>query len=204
MSNSILRAAALFAPAFLAIASFAQSAAADTLVIKRPGAHPHYSFEAEPHLLLGFVDAPGHAHGSGYGAGFRGTLELLDNGFIPSINNTVGLGFGLDFVHYGHGKERCVRRGTADECVAFDDEFSVDNVWIPIVMQWNFWLSRNWSVFGEPGAAIRFQAVKDQDSELHLEPLQMFVGGRFHFTDAVTLTMRIGYPTFAIGVSFLL
>ena len=28
-------------------------------------------------------------------------------------------------------------------------------------------------------------------------------GGRYHFTDSLALTMRIGYPTFSLGVSFL-
>jgi hypothetical protein len=203
MQNPILRLAPL-ASAFLAFASLARPAAADTSVIGRPGAHPHYTFEAEPHLLLGFVDPPGHGQGSGFGLGFRGTFELVDNGFVPSINNTVGVGFGLDYVHYSRGRERCVRVGNSDECVAVDDDFNVDNVWIPIVMQWNFWLSRNWSVFGEPGTAIRYQSAQGDDAELHLEPLQFFAGGRYHFADTVTLTMRIGYPTFAIGVSFLL
>ena len=29
------------------------------------------------------------------------------------------------------------------------------------------------------------------------------VGGRFHFNDSVALTMRLGYPAFSLGVSFL-
>ena len=35
-----------------------RTASADTSVIKRPGAHPRYSFEAEPHLLFGAFDGP--------------------------------------------------------------------------------------------------------------------------------------------------
>jgi hypothetical protein len=30
------------------------------------------------------------------------------------------------------------------------------------------------------------------------------VGGRYHFNDRISLTMRIGYPSFAIGISFFL
>ena len=195
---------AFLAAACTAALGFARPAAADTLIIDRPGAHPHYRFEAEPHLLLGFIDPPGHAQGSGYGAGFRGTFEIVDNGFIGKINNTVGIGLGVDFVHYSRGQSRCVRRDTVDQCAAFDDDFTVDNVWVPVVMQWNFWLSRNWSVFGEPGTALRFQSGEGVKNEFHIEPLQMFVGGRFHFSDTFALTMRMGYPTFSIGTSFLL
>jgi hypothetical protein len=32
----------------------------------------------------------------------------------------------------------------------------------------------------------------------------LWVGGRFHFNDKISLTMRIGYPDFSFGVSFFL
>ncbi len=144
---------------------FAPLARADVSTIKQPGRHPGYVFEAEPHLLVAPFD---HFHP---GAGFRGTIELVDNGFISSINNTVGIGFGADY--------------------------SKDHLRIPIVMQWNFWLSQNWSVFGEPGGLI--------DIGNKTRPHAAFyAGGRFHFTDSITLTMRVGHPTASVGVSFLL
>src|SRR5690606_9900795 len=67
-----------------------EPAIADEVVIDQPGQHTAYVFELEPHVLLEPF------YGPLPGAGFRGTIELLDNGFIPSINNTVGLGFGAD------------------------------------------------------------------------------------------------------------
>jgi hypothetical protein len=142
-------------------------AKADQSIIKFPGDHPDYFFEAEPHLLVAPFDK------FEFGAGFRGTIEIVDNGFIKTINNTVGIGFGADFT--------------------FEER-----IWIPVVMQWNFWLSRNWSVFGEPGGALRIKNGKvDPDWTAYL-------GGRFHFTEYITLTMRIGYPMASVGVSFLL
>src|SRR5262245_11776100 len=89
--------AALFGVALWAMSPAAH---ADTLMINKPGQHPQYFFEAEPHLLLGFIDPPGVGSGLGVGAGFRGTIELVDNGFVPTINNTIGIGFGLDWVTY--------------------------------------------------------------------------------------------------------
>jgi hypothetical protein len=139
---------------------------ADRSVIKVPGDHPAYVFEAEPHALLAPFDdfTPG--------VGFRGTIELVDNGFVKTINNTVGIGFGADWTEH-HFR-------------------------FPVVMQWNFWLSENWSVFGEPGGVL----------DLHKDDLRVhpafYAGGRFHFSDHVTLTMRVGHPTASIGVSFLL
>jgi hypothetical protein len=143
----------------------ATHAHADVSTIKQPGNHADYVFEAEPHALLDLFEdlRPG--------VGFRGTFEIVDNGFIPRINNTVGIGFGADW--------------------------NKDHFRIPIVMQWNFWLSRNWSVFGEPGGLIDF------GKKARPRPA-FYAGGRFHFTDSITLTMRVGHPTASVGVSFLL
>jgi len=182
--------------------SFAGSAHADTLVIRHAGDHSRYSFEAEPHLLLGIINPPGTARGEGVGAGFRGTVIVLDNGFVPSINNSIGVGFGLDWVHYTHGALHCVPdMGPAGGCYTYDDTQSVNDFWVPVVMQWNFFLSRQWSVFGEPGLALRYESVPGGHAE-KLDP-QLYVGGRWHFADQMTLTLRLGYPTFSAGVSFM-
>jgi hypothetical protein len=153
----------------------ARTASADQSVIKRPGQHPDYTFEAEPHLFFGF-DPPGSAAGKGFGPGFRGTIELVDNGFIKTINNTVGLGFGADWIALGGDKT---------------------SIWIPIVMQWNFWLSQNWSVFGEPGGGFYLGNAKGARAAA-------YAGARFHFAEKLALTLRVGYPAVSIGLSFAL
>jgi hypothetical protein len=158
--------------AVLAVLGVSGHARADEMVIKFPGLHPNYVFEAEPHALLELSDnfLPG--------LGFRGTIVVLRNGFVPSINNSIGITFGADWVDQG--------------------------VWLPVAMQWNFWLSRNWSVFGEPGLAFRLGQGLDGSHDDHLGWLGLWVGGRYHFTDRVTLTLRVGRPTLSVGVSFLL
>jgi hypothetical protein len=145
-------------------------ALAETNIIKDPDRHPHYVFEAEPHFLL----APLGTQPLLPGAGFRGTLVLAQEGFIPRINDSVGLGFGVDYTR--------------------------DNTWIPVVMQWNFWLSEHWSVFGEPGFAFRFADHGDANRA----DFTIYGGGRLRLSDRITLTMRVGYPAFAAGFSFLL
>ncbi|MGH7272675.1 MAG: hypothetical protein ACREJ3_19770 [Polyangiaceae bacterium] len=169
----MIRSMALPVPLVLALALTAgvpSTARADERsVIKDPGDHPSYVFEAEPHFLLGYSGP--YDNGGSPGIGFRGTFHIA-NGFVPSINDSVGIGFGADIGGDGH-------------------------VLIPIVMQWNFWLSTHWSVFGEPGFA--FGSGRHGDFWPAL-----FVGGRFHFTDRIALTLRIGYPAVSIGVSFLL
>jgi len=150
---------------FIAVASSAGSALADVSTIKLPGAHPDYIFEAEPHALIAPFDdfRPG--------VGFRGTFVIVQNGFISSINNSIGIGIGADWTK--------------------------DHFRVPVVMQWNFWLSRNWSVFGEPGGLIDFGKKPKPHPAF-------YAGGRFHFTERITLTMRVGHPTASVGVSFLL
>ena len=166
---------AFSALAALAVCAFATNAAADESVIKTPGDHPAYRFEAEPHGLLGY-GGPFRRGGEDLGVGFRGTVILVDNGFISSINNSVGITFGGDVFF---------RRGT---------------LLLPIAMQWNFWLTTHWSVFGEPGIAIA--ANRDPGRDV-LHPT-FWVGGRYHFTDKIALTMRLGYPAISVGASFFL
>jgi hypothetical protein len=181
--------------------SLSANAAADTLIIRHPGDHSRYAFEAEPHALLGVIKPPGEGKGTGLGLGFRGTVTLLDNGFVPTINNSIGIGFGLDWVHYGHGRDHCVRDPGPSGVCNVDNSESINNLWFPVVMQWNFFLSRQWSVFGEPGLALHYESVPG-DHSVRVDP-HFYAGGRWHFSDRMTLTMRIGYPTFSVGVSFM-
>jgi hypothetical protein len=202
MANSSSTAARLLGPALALSALLVTGRAhADTLIIRHPGDHSRYAFEAEPHLLLGLIDPPGVASGSGFGVGFRGTVVIVPSGFVPTINNSVGIGFGIDWVHYGHGREHCTRDTLTSGVCNFDDSESVNDVWFPVVMQWNFFLSRQWSVFGEPGLALRYQS-EPNTHQVTFDP-QFYVGGRWHFSDQMTLTMRLGYPTFSVGVSFM-
>ncbi|MBX3187120.1 MAG: hypothetical protein KF819_08900 [Labilithrix sp.] len=156
-----------------AIALGATTAQAQS-IIKNPGDHPMYRFEAEPHGLVGYAGPfePKRFEG---GAGFRGTVVIVDNGFVKSINNSVGIGFGADFFF---------RRG---------------QIYFPVVMQWNFWLSPHWSVFGEPGIGFAYRG--DRDRIFHPTG---YGGGRYHFNDRVALTLRAGYPAISVGVSFFL
>ncbi|MGE0326921.1 MAG: hypothetical protein AB7S68_31650 [Polyangiaceae bacterium] len=141
--------------------------------IKRPGSHIDYVFEAEPHLLLGPI-APFDREDDDVGFGFRGTFELVDNGFVKTINNTVGLGFG------------------------FDHQKNVDR--IPVVMQWNFWLHPKFSVFGEPGASLRLRNKGKRKDDF--DAFVFYAGARWHFVDWASLTFRIGHPVASLGVSF--
>jgi hypothetical protein len=145
---------------------------ADRSIIRQYGDHPSYLFEAEPHAIAGY-GVPFNDANAMFGVGFRGTFHIAD-GFVPSINDSVGVGVGVDFA---------------------PDQ---NRVLVPVVMQWNFWLSTHWSVFGEPGLAI----VSGPTPQTVVPCF--YVGGRYHFTPRIALTMRLGYPDLSVGVSFLL
>ena len=124
-------------------------------------------FEAEPHLSI----APFNADKVGIGAGFAGTFNVANEGFIKRLNDSVGVGFGVDWT----GNKNWNLSGA---------------------MQWNFWLSDKWSVFGAPGVAVHLH-----DSNVNIRPA-FGAGGRYHFTPNFALTMRVGYPVSAVGLSF--
>ena len=171
--------------------------------IKHPGDHPHYSAEIEPHVLLGW----GNGYGStGIGIGGRVSIPIVQDGFIKTINNSVAIGFGLDFVHYS----ACYDYG-----FQYNGSCGVNEIFIPAVMQWNFFVAEHWSVFGEPGLYI-WHAFADTNfcnqfgnGRFCNEPTTtsvgpaFYVGGRYHFSEKVSLTMRIGYPSLSVGVSFM-
>ena len=157
-------------------------------VIKQPNAHPAYRAELEPHLdILPWHRNYGYGYGRGYngvgdvefGAGFRASIEIADPAFIPKLNNTVAISFGIDF----------------SNCRYCRQDFSF---WSPIELQWNFFLTDKWSVFGEGGFMLHsYGFFSDTYGDFTVG-----VGGRFHFNDKVALTMRVGYPFVSIGVSF--
>jgi hypothetical protein len=165
--------------------------------IKTPGDHPSYRVEIEPHLVLGFDNV---YYNSGYGIGARFAIPIVENGFVPSINNSVAIGFGVDLLHY-------------DACYVAFRSCSANALLFPVVMQWNFYVAQKWSVFGEPGlyfykfffdssACDNVPGICGAPSSFGVRPA-IFLGGRYYFSEHITLTMRIGYPTFSIGVSFM-
>ena len=173
-NNAVMR-RLIVAASLFAVSLATTTAQADESIIKTPGDHPNYRFEAEPHGLLGYGGPFVHGRGD-LGAGFRGTVIILDNGFVKTINNSVGIGFGGDIFF---------RSGT---------------FFIPVVMQWNFWLTTHWSVFGEPGVGFAANTGLDRD----VFHLTAYLGGRYHFNDRISLTLRLGYPSLSVGASFFL
>ncbi len=168
-----------------------------------------YTAELEPHLVFGSAP-PGRGAGSGVGLGVRASIVVAPDGFIRDVNDSVAIGFGVD---YGHYAARYALNGYRDQCLNFEpgpagtsictdvssNGGSYNYLFIPVVMQWNFWLTDKFSAFGEPGLSLYHVGGQGFSAAPAL-----YVGGRLRLTDTITLTARIGYPTFSFGVSFLL
>jgi len=171
--------------------------------IKSPGDHPDYSVEIEPHGLVGLGFRYG---GVGVGLGARFSIPIVKNGFIPSINNSVAITFGADFLHYG---------GCFNSVLDNGYNCSANYLFFPVALQWNFYVASKWSVFGEPGVVPFYGFYDDfcgngpgqikgcnDPSHFSITPA-LYVGGRYHFNEHTALTMRIGYPDISVGVSFM-
>lgn len=195
LTTAFKKTSVVFAVTLAAWFSAPNEASAQT-IIKNPGQHP-MGPELEPHLTLRPFDTPDDNFL--IGAGFRATIQIGKNNFVPSINNSVGVGFGLDWLPFsGCGKYDC---GTTHYFM------------IPVVMQWSFYLTKRWSVFAEPGVGFSFYGSDSCDNnafgyrchrENHFRPFVFYAGGRFHITESISLTMRLGWPYFSIGASFFL
>ncbi len=189
----------------------AHASAAEHSIIKHPGDHPDYSVEIEPHLLGALISPMA---GDGFGLGARFSIPVMENGFIPTINNNAAIGFGVDWIHYGNCYRNWQHRyewgyGCAD----------ANTFYFPVVLQWSFFLSTHFSAFGEAGVGFHYTDWGDDcfyyDSHgaryatgcgpgghFNWDPFILMVGGRYHFSEKVALTGRIGYPYFSFGVSF--
>jgi len=211
-----LSAVVVSAAALLSIGSSDANAAS---IIKSPNP-PKYKVEIEPKLNLGFLGAYDYG-GNYWGPGVRFSIPVMSPGFIKTINNSVAISFGADFVNHSGYR---YYRGCGNNRACYDYYDRNSSFWalhLPVTLQWNFFLTDKWSVFGEAGLTVRHAFYRDPYYEGGCDPRNpycadpyesrwrafptFYAGGRFHFSDSVALTMRIGHPIEAsVGVSFFL
>ena len=168
-----------------------------------------YAVEVEPHLVFGSAP-PGPGYGSGAGLGVRASFVVAPEGFIRGINDSAAIGFGLDLGHY-YGSLGF--NGYRDQCLHFEpgpngtsictevtsNGGTYNYLFIPAVLQWNFWFTDRLSAFGEPGVNLFFLGNHGFGVGG-----AFYVGGRIRVADRITITARVGYPTIGIGVSFMM
>jgi opacity protein-like surface antigen len=182
-------------------------------IIRQPGNHANYSFEVEPHLAFQWTDRIGTD--DGIGPGVRFNIPFMHNGPISRINNSMGITFGLDITFSDGGLGYCYRG--YDPRLVDNDDCNVTEFWLPVAMQWNFYLTPVISVFGEPGFAIAHRRwsyqwfcqgnggeLCDRDFDDTDLEFVLWGGARFMFSDRIGATVRVGYPMVTAGINFLL
>jgi len=177
---------------------FASSAAAQ---IDRPGAHPHYSFELEPHFLVQWDVEPWDD--DGLGLGFRASIPVVHNGPIRTINNSFAVGIGLDWAS-------CDQDCWWTPGERYRYACDTHNFTLPVVAQWNFFFTDAISVFVELGLGIVIETWDypveppgdEDESDVEVDPV-FLLGPRFILGDRIAIPIRIGLPYLSVGVSFL-
>ncbi len=120
----------------------------------------------------GLIGFGRYHRGGSIGAGLRINFVLADP-LIKTINNNLAIGTGAD-------------------------AFIGNNLtaMVPVVAQWNLFLLSQFSMYIEPGIGIGFGGGGIWPD------LILAVGGRWHFSEKLALSIRIGYPALGIGASF--
>lgn len=185
---------ALFAPCAFAFSFSVANPAAAQITVTKPGQYPEYGFEIQPYIgLFGVFPNPSN---SSFAAGARVNWMLIEDGFIPAINDSIALTTGVDlrlgseFCH-SHGGSHCHSN------LAFA---------VPVGMQWNLWFTRGLSAFAEPGVIF-----STRDHENLVGPA-FWIGGRYLFRSGLALTGRVnvlntsvgGFANASFGISWLL
>lgn len=193
---------------------FAPALAHGQSIIKRPGDHPRYSVELEPHFVFQWSNR--YNGGDGFGPGLRVNIPFLANGPIPRINNNMAIGFGLDITFGNNDCGWWWNRYDRNLWLA-NANCSVTEFWLPVTLQWNFFLTKVISVFGEPGFAIAHRRYEwdwwcngnngpicNYDGTATNLEFVFWGGARFMFSDTVGATVRLGVPYLSAGINFLL
>ncbi len=152
-----------------------------------------YPIEVEPHLSFGAENVYG---ATGFGAGVRLGIPLLV-GYLGRVPSNLALSFGGDILNY----QNCY----------FGNFCGANYLLFPVAAQWNIFVVRRVSLFAEGGAFLYkgwFDRCGPGDggcsapSDFGVLPT-VALGGRIHLGRDVALTLRLGYPTSTVGVSFM-
>jgi hypothetical protein len=153
-----------------------------------------YSLEVEPHFSFGAENVYGT---TGFGGGLRLGIPLVA-GHLGWTPDNLALSFGGDLIHY-------------DNCY-YGDHCSANYFMVPVAAQWNVFVARRVSLFLEGGAFLYkgwFDDCGPTDGPGCSAPPNfgvlptVAVGGRIHVGRNAAFTLRLGYPTTTLGLSFM-
>lgn len=152
-----------------------------------------YPIEVEPHFTFGAENVYGN---TGFGGGVRLGIPIVA-GHLGQVPQNLAISFGGDILHY-------------DNCY-FGDFCSANYLQVPVALQWNVFVARPVSLFVE-GGVFAYKGWFDEcgpnnpgcsaPSDFGVLPT-LAIGGRVHIGRNAAFTLRVGYPTTTLGVSFM-
>ena len=133
--------------------------------------------------------------GFGLATGMRFGVPLVKNGLMPGLNNAFYLNFGADFYWVECPGYSCNGRNYGA------------GVGFPVTLHWEFYFSDKLSAFAELGRQVflhqRFIAGDRFDVYDPGYWIVGAVGGSYRVHQNVALTVRVGVPYTAAGITFL-
>lgn len=182
--------------------------------LKTPGEHIRYGVEVEPHLALQWASLPGEA--AGIGPGLRLSVPIIADGPLKKINNSLAIGVGVDWAYFNEPCGHYFFDGPSltpedPRYATWAEDCTAHHITAPVVIQWNFFVSKVVSVFAEPGMAVLYERRSGEgfcddgpcsksDSTVKL-PFVIWGGARMAMTDTFALTVRLGTPYISAGAS---
>ncbi len=124
-----------------------------------------------------------------FGLGARYLIPILHDGFIPAINDSFSIEFGLDF-------SGVAARGF------------YPTLGIPVEVMWQFHLTQKFSAYAKVGVVIEFNFVPYACAGtfacrgvVSASPIGN-IGLMYKFTDKISFRAEAGYPWVKVGLGF--
>lgn len=146
------------------------------------------------HLNIGYDDL---------GVGFRIDIPIVPDGFLQSasrVTDELALSPGLDLMFYDYDGRFCHDHGSrGDHCHGRRLGF-----WPLIMVQWNLYFQKPWSVFPELGLVFLINdGYRDNHHGDFAVTLGAGFGARYHFNARMSLLLRLVWPGgFQVGLTF--
>jgi hypothetical protein len=137
-------------------------------------------FDIEPHLILGYGFDRGPGYTDGFGFGVRFGAPLVPGGILAGVEDSLALSFGADLTYWSGSYQSNTFWATSE-------------VLFPVMLQWNFYLTRAFSIFPEGGVAFGLGGCST--CAFYAAP-GLALGARIHFDG------RAGYPAFVFRIGF--
>lgn len=129
----------------------------------------------------------------GIGPGFQMLFPVVQNGFIPSINNAFYVGFFTDFLFHG------------DNAGRYGFDYGFFSLPIGVLVQWRFYLFEILSVYANLGGGFWPWIFNDNNIYYRGTLFRGFplfaLGANLHFTQKIGMNFEFGYPSAKIGLN---